>query len=722
MLKFYCALAVTLQCLSAVVVAVQPLKIISIVSNSSGVDTPLWGRGEELIPGALLAAQQVNSNEDILNGFHIEVVPLFVQDCSVSEGILKTVQELLSTDHPVISVTGLFCPTLVKALSPLLSQKKINVIQLLGATIVDSVIAEDQSSNTVPGIQTPIKALFDLLEVLNWSDFKLVSIRSRTPLEDYYAETGRIITSRAMMKSNPLVLLERMDSSIRETLELLRYTSRIIIAILPPETAADLLCHAYKNKMTWPRYGWIMLDLTVSESAQCGGESLLRAMENVIVLKSKLEQNNNLTLSSNITYSNYVEKAKQHSPSTTTHNPYTNVLYDSVWALAIAVNSSLQALQHDKVNLTLTAKTVYGTLDNKTIQLLKERLLETTFTGASGEFKYGYIQSSVEIYQIQNESFITVGNRYSHDNATLFQPDLLSEIRPQDEIPRVYQFIPDAITITVSVAVSLCIIFTTVVLVIFCCSWRQPEVRASSRVLSLCIFLGSYLLLFGSLTDNIFASVYVDPGGVPVCIIIISLVFVGIDLILATVLAKTLRLAYIFNKFKKLGSVCSDYALFAMIALIVGGKAFLLIVWNAIDVNHIVDIPNPKLVINDDGFLQYNVFQHCYSEYQLVWVALTIVYTLFICLALVLVSYITRKIRRANYKDTKKINAFLFTALIVILPTIALWWVFRFVGLYQASTIASTVGYSSAPILCQVFLIIPKIGPGLKRHCYSIWK
>ena len=55
---------------------VQPLKIISIVSNSSGVDTPLWGRGEELIPGALLAAQEVNSNEDVLNGFHIEVVPL----------------------------------------------------------------------------------------------------------------------------------------------------------------------------------------------------------------------------------------------------------------------------------------------------------------------------------------------------------------------------------------------------------------------------------------------------------------------------------------------------------------------------------------------------------------------------------------------------------------------------------------------------------------------
>ena len=714
----FSVLVVILKCLSAVVVTVQPLKIISIVSNSSDADTPLWGRGEELIPGALLAAQEVNSNEDVLNGFHIEVVPLFVQDCSVSEGILKTVQELLSTDYPVIGVTGLFCPRLMKVLSSLLSHKEINIVQLPGATIVDLEIAEYQNSHTVtiPEIQTQIEALFNLLGILNWNNFNLVSIRSRTRLKDYYTDIERAIVRRATMDSNWLVHEARIDSSLENLLEMLRWsTSPIIIAVLPPETAADLLCYAYKNKMTWPRYGWIMLDLTVSESAQCGGESLLRAMENVIVLKFKLEQNNNLTLLSNLTYSNYVQRLnQQHSSSTIPHNLYTNVLYDSVWALALAVNSSLQTLQHS--NLTLTAKTEFGTLDKEAVEILKESLLETTFTGASGEFKHGNIQSSVEIYQIRNESFITLGNR--HDNVTLIQLDLLGETRPQDEIPRVYQHIPDAITITVSVGISLAVVFVTVVLVAFFCSWRQPEVRASSRVLSLCIFLGSYLLLISSITDNIFASVYVDPVGVPVCIIIPALAHVGLDLILATVLAKTLRIAYIFTKFKKnIGNNCSDYVLFAMIALIVGGKAFLLIAWNAIDVNHIEDIPNPVLTLNDDGFPQYNVFQQCYSQYQLVRVSLMAVYTLLICLALAVVSYVTRKIRMPNYKDTKKINAFLFTALIITLLTIALWWIFRFLRLYQISTTATSIGYTSAPILCQVFLIIPKIGPGLKRSC-----
>ena len=437
MLKFLCVIAVILQCLSAAVVAVQPLKIISIVSNSSDVDTPLWGRGEELIPGALLAAQELNITEDILNGFHIEVVPLFVQDCSVSEGILKTVQELLSTNNPVIGVTGLFCHRLVEALSPLLSNREISLVQLSGAAITDRIKTEDQSPhffNIVPDIEFQIEVLFDFLELLNWSKFNLVSIRSRTPLDDHYAKVVETIHEKSVNHSFEILPQTEWGNSMKEQLR--RSPSPIIVAALPPETAADLLCHAFKNKMTWPRYGWIMLDLTVNESAQCDGESLLRAMEKVIIVQTKLEQNSNSTLVSNSTYSDYVQRVNQLYTSSTggyTHNPYSNVLYDSVWALALAVNSSLRALQHS--NLTLTAKTVFGTLNKEATQIIEENFLQTTFTGASSELKKGQIQTLLEIYQVQNGSFVVFGNRQLPNNLTLFQLELLDEIKPQDEFP-----------------------------------------------------------------------------------------------------------------------------------------------------------------------------------------------------------------------------------------------------------------------------------------------
>ena len=698
-----------LQCLLAVV-AVQPLKIISIVSNSSDADTPLWGRGEELIPGALLAAEQVNSNEDVLNGFHIEVAPLFVQDCSVSEGILKTVKELLTTDHPVIGVTGLFCPTLVKVLSPLLSHREISLIQLSGATIVDHAITEDKISqhtlSIVPGIESQLEALFNLMEALSWSRFNLVTVRSGNPLKDYYIKLAERLVNSSMMDSNRSFDIHNLvfeQSSMKHFFNQLRLsTSPIIVAALLPETAADLLCQAFMNKMTWPRYGWIILDLTVNDSAQCGGESLLRAMENVIVLQTELEQNDNLTLVSGINYAQIV-----HKPYSYMFNPYISVLYDSVWALALAVNSSLQQLLQS--NHTLTSKNVFGTLHGEANQIFIS-LLKTSFIGASGEFRNGQVQNTRRMYQIQNESYVLFGKQCS------FHLELLNETRPQDEIPRIYQLLPVAVTVVMFVGISLCGIFVSAMLALFLWYWKEPEVCASSRALSLCIFLGCYLLLASSLSNTKIGGI-AEESGTPMCTIIVDSTLIGIDLILATVLAKTLRIAYIFTKFKKTGNVCSDNALFAMIALIVSGKIIFLILWSAIDFYRVVEVL--ELATDGDGLRYYKVFQRCRSRQILVWFSLGALYSIAICIPLLVLAYKTRKIKRDDFKDTKKISAFIVSLIILGALCIPLWGAFRVVGLSQVSVYVALVGYTAIPILCQVFLIIPKIGPSLKKSVYS---
>ena len=694
MLKLFCALAVTLQCLSAAVVAVQPLEIISIVSNSSSVGTPLWGRGEELIPGALLAAQEVNSNEDVLNGFHIEVVPLFVQDCSVSEGILKTVQELLSTDHPVIGVINLFCPRLGNALSPLLGHKKIS---FLGSPVKEDSISKDHSSDIfsiLPGIETQKRVLFQLMKALNWRSFNIVSIRSKTPLEDLYTEIVEAISDN--MKTHSVLQLDRSAEQIIQALR--QSTARIVVAALPSETAADLLCRAFENTMTWPRYAWIMLDLTVSESARCGGESLLRAMENVIVLRTKLVRNETSTLVSNVTYSNYVQRVKQHFR--TAHNPYTNVLYDSVWALALAVNSSLQMLQYSNFIQTPSA------------DLIRERLLQISFAGASGAFKNGQIQILQEIYQIQKESYVLFGQKHFSDNVTQFQLDKLAAVKPQDGIPSMYQLLPVAVTVTISVGIGLCIVFVTAVLILFLCYWRQPEVRATSRALSLCIFLGCYLLLASALGTSVSWGVYVEPG-VPVCVITVGGCFIGIDLILATVLAKTLRIAYVFTEFKKIGKACSDIVLLAMIAGIVSGKIIILVLWNAIDFYNLVDLP--ELSTDDEGLLYYKVFQECSSQHLEVWLLLVLAYSTIVGIPLLILAYRTRKIKRGHFKDTKKINGLLVSLVVIGSICVPLWGIFYYVEMFQASTYVATVGYTAIAIMCQVFLFVPKIWPGLKK-------
>ena len=725
-------LFVIVKCLLVSVVAVQHLKIISIVSNSSDADTPLWGRGEELIPGALLAAEQVNSNEDVLNEFHIEVAPLFVQDCSVSEGILETVKELLTTDHPVIGVTGLFCPTLVEVLSPLFSHRELNLIQLSGATIVDHAVAEDKNSqhilSVVSGIEAQVKALFNLMEALNWSRFNLVTIWSSKPLEDYYTKLAEQVMSSSMTNSHffeikNLVLQSELKNSVEHLVEQLRLsTSPIFVVALPPETAADLLCHAFMNKMTWPRYGWIMLDLTVNESAQCGGESLLRAMESVIVLQTELEQDDNLTLISGNSYSNYKHNIQKTFSSL--FNPYTNVLYDSVWALALAVNSSLQHTNIQVLrnsNRTFSTKTKFGTLPGVANQIAIS-LMKTSFTGASGKFQNGRFQTPQEMYQIQDESFVLFGKLCSYANSTSFYLDLLNKTRPQDVIPRISRLLPvSATSIMLSIS-SLCVVFVTVLLVIFLCYWKHPEVRASSRALSLCIFLGCYLLLASALGRSLSESITGSPSYW--CIVFSGCCYIGVDLILATVLAKTLRIAYVFTKFKKTGRACSDVALFAMIALIVSGKLLILSLWSAIDLYHTVEVL--ELATDGYGLPYYTVFERCYSQYVVVWLLIIFAYSFAVSIPLLILAYRTRKIKQEHlrhFKDTKKINAFIFFLVMFGGVGIPLWTILWIVSESQMiDAYVVFAGLTGVSVMCQVFLIIPKIGPVLKKtfHSYCV--
>ena len=216
-------------------------------------------------------------------------------------------------------------------------------------------------------------------------------------------------------------------------------------------------------------------------------------------------------------------------------------------------------------------------------------------------------------------SIISVTSFFRVSNTVYFSLiELLDEAKPQDEIPRIDQFPPFSVIIIMCLGTSFCVVLVTVLLVLFLCYWRQPEVHALSRALSLCIFLGCYLLLFRGLGISIIG---------PLCAITVDSCFVGIDLILATVLAKTLHIIYVFTRFKKTGNACSDNALLAMIALIVMGKITLLIVWNTTDSYHSIHVS--ELTTDSNGLPYFSVLQKCYSQQVVLWLFLLLLLALF---------------------------------------------------------------------------------------------
>ena len=705
-------IAITLHCSLLQLGAAQPLKVIVLVSTNSDATTP-WARAEEIVPGALLAAQEVNG---YMNGFSLEVAPVLVESCNVNDAIVQVVRELVYTDTPVLGIAGLSCDNVNNAISSLVSRNEVSIIQLFGAVLLSPTIPKDTSHrfSVVPNLDTHIEALVELMDSMNWRRIGVVigASESSTAAADVF-ETVTKQSFQIEIRVQLLGLVDQIEEhQIEDSLpKLTSSKAKIIVAFLSPAEASELLCKAFNMSMTWPEYAWILPELTINEMDHCndGNIDILEAMENVIFFRPKfVPSNTNTTLVSKQTYQSYVQKLA--SLSNNSFNPFANLVYDMVWGLSLAINASLQ-----QGNITLPATNSIGSRNQDITKRMEDLLLQINFSGASGDFKFlpdRQLKRWIEIFQVQNKSFVLIGSKCTGCNTTL--TGKIDNMIPNDTLHVVYELISIPVMATLTAVTLLCALFLTVELLLFICYWNAPEVQASSRTLSLCIFVGCYLMLIGTLAHTISSGLKTGP---PLCFTISVSATIGMDLILATVLAKTLRIAYIFARFRKTGKMWSDTHLLGMILMIVGGKIIILIVWNTVDFYHIVYLMELKTMAGSVPY--FNVYQTCHSDQLGVWLFLMFAYSGVIGIALPVLAYKTRKIKRVNYKDTKKINLFIVLLFVWCVVFLAFWGIFRFIGLREASVILASVGFPAVPLLCPVFLIIPKIVPGIKRSLSS---
>ena len=79
----------------------------------------------------------------------------------------------------------------------------------------------------------------------------------------------------------------------------------------------------------------------------------------------------------------------------------------------------------------------------------------------------------------------------------------------------------------------------------------------------------------------------------------------------------------------------------------------------------------------------------------------------------------TRHVKKSIYKDTKKVNIFIFLAVICLTTTLPLWVVFLGKRIEVGAAIAEWVSLYSIPMLCQACLFVPKTLPVIIRKFKS---
>ena len=128
----------------------------------------------------------------------------------------------------------------------------------------------------------------------------------------------------------------------------------------------------------------------------------------------------------------------------------------------------------------------------------------------------------------------------------------------------------------------LCMVFNTILLVLYIVFRNQPSIKSTSVSLSMLMLIGCYILIGYSIflmVDELYpldlCMVHVWLGGIGL----------SIPLIFATILMKMLRVYRIFTTFEvlKQNTHLSDFYLFVYTILIVFPQILLMILWTAVD-------------------------------------------------------------------------------------------------------------------------------------------
>lgn len=688
----------------------ESLDILAVVPTSTNHLQPNWERGEELMSAAEIAVNEISDSQSVLNNtYQLNIVPIEVKQCNPFINIEAFAEKFVSkgSRNKTIAIVGYFCENIIRYLSPLVGHDWFGVIQISAMPPIITN-AQNTGDKQVPHFYHILPSPLVLAEVaamlihrLGLSEIGMIS--SGEYHDQHYSKISEAFLP--MAKKYNVSIVSHITSSPRPSLANLKKSSaRVYLVFLPPSVAVDVICNAYLQGFVWPYYAWVYIELhsgqIANSSQHCSKDVVSIAKENIILVHFNVSSYPfNIGYGINngsITKAHISDKLNQHS------NVYPSVLYDSLWAIALALKQSLTAHPpHDG--------------DPIKVEWIKKELKQLSFQGTTGLMNFSQnptaVQVTVSVTQMhQGEpteiaSYSSALEQFTFLNLSKLENAAVSH--KQDHLYLLYQHY---LTFILSTLLVVCLVFTTATLLLFIHYRKTPRVKATSFALSLCMFVGCYSLIASSLIHTIFSSIIIQ-GRVfryGICWGNTFLFTVSIDLVLATVFAKTLRIYHIFNKFGKISHLWSDKGLFVLILAIVSVKVVMMIAWALVDMNHLVDEVSPQPV----GFPpHYIVVQRCYSHHLSWWITIVFGYSVVLFIPMLYLAVLTRKIERKEFKDSKAITT--LVALLFVLTCIgnALWFLLRMIDADIASKVVYSLGFSSAAVLCQVFLFLPKIIP-----------
>ena len=689
-------------------------------------DIQSWDHGSEILPGAQLAVEDINNDPDLLPGYELELVNKSNNPCLPLE--VQTNLDVLIPfakgflDNNIVGMLGLFCYRLLRSLSPLVGRDVYGLFQLSGTTSPHVRGRREKYTHLnfiAPSEASLYQAFFMLMNKLSWRRLLII--------DDDFFDLTHIPGYSQLTRNMDLSFLEFYKGNISIMIEEVKRTEKNIVYVSAgARQTASLLCEAHNQGLLWPHYVWVLQDNEISDllthaRGSCTTQKLTETIKNSFLINTQDEQvDTTKELVSGHTYEEYLRRYTSVLENVgLSFNKYANVMYDSVWAFALALNMSLDRITEDNETLIDFVRT-FGrtTLTN----LIETNLRTLSFDGASGRahFNDDYdIDAVVYVTFVDHNTTTHTIGVYDQLFPGNFSIDMspFPAALPHDRLPNVYNLVPLPVTIVLASMVILCLLFTSIQFFLFVKYRRYSEIKAASPYLSLLMFAGTYLILISTFIQAILITV-VSPehgaAGAALCGSVISGDVIGVNLIFSTLLLRMLRIYRIFSYFGKTGKVWSDKVLAFVVFMIIGGDLALLLIWIFVDPFTIKSI---TIYVYASSPPHYTVTQYCSSNNIELWFSLIFGKMAVLFVIVLFLAIKTRKIQRTNFKDTKKVNIYMFLTVIIIAGLVPVWFLLRGTGnrTVVGTGIVIYVAFGATGLLNQIMLFSPKVLPLVLR-------
>ena len=698
------------------------ISLIVMAPFPDGELTKGWMQGPSLYPAAVVAAREVNNNSDILPGFNLELIKVDSGCSELSKVAISFCRDIYENkDHQVVGIIGPGCSESALEVSYFARRNEVSLIHITPSATSPEL--EDPSKNTTfATISSALLHVENFIQLMNenqWDNVATLQDEGRAYSRHTHAGFIKAVDSKKVVFTGNL--FKGDDVSLIPLDGLQSSRARVVLVFAGLDTAVELLCYAFHRRMVFPNYQWIFHDRGASElvkvvekfrvngkDIKCTRNQMIAATEGIILNEFNLKRKNTdimLPLFQK-TYDGYYEDYCEELNGTDPPIDFGNSYHDAVWAMALALHNA------STNGVDLTSYTYNRNNDTKVIA---QYLSQVQFEGTLGllSFRNGTrsAETIINIKQVSNGTEQLIGTFDSSQEVNLN----LSAEENGEFIGDLYY--EQHVKIHVSVGIVLMLLTIVLIVVIFLLQllntfrYNYHSIKATSPNLTHLVFSGCYLfsiaLLILSIQETFLFSADINHIAYAVLCNMFSWCFlVGFSLIFVTVCAKIWRVYRLFKHFSndRPGHYLSDNSLIAFVMLFLAVDIIICTTWN------LLDPWTTKLTLEPSlhGTPLLFVRSECTCQHITQWVVAIALYKGTILLLLVVLSILNRRIKRKDFRHTRKINILIYGITMLIGVGAPLYFLLKHISIYIGYSIVSTILLSTL-LLCILTLFLPPV-------------